>query len=167
MKEITGRGIGRAMRFWTSIEKMTYGPFSIPVLYDDLHLYRTIEEIGINCKNLCFLHLSWFELNWQSADIMVRNLKSVKVLHLYGVCIKKCGLKIFLSRCKKIENVKFSYCFFMNRVNHRSWNFARVPREIKIQRVQEGRRNKWRIDENHVEIGKLHTSKEMMDLLYM
>ncbi|KAK1375144.1 hypothetical protein POM88_031337 [Heracleum sosnowskyi] len=159
-KNITGRGIARAMRFWTGMEEISYGPFCVPPHYD-LHFSRAVEEFGINCKNLRFLNLTCLELNWQSADIIVRNLKSVKSLCLGGANIHKYGLQIFLSRCKKLDGVKFTCCILK-----RSKQRGVFVGEMNITRIQEGRRTRWRTDRFRHAIGKLHTSKELVDLLW-
>ncbi|XP_074330504.1 F-box/LRR-repeat protein At3g48880-like isoform X1 [Apium graveolens] len=158
-ENITGRGITRAMRFWTGMEEIIYGPFSYPPLYD-LNLSRTVEEFATNCKNLRRLQLNCFELNWQSADIIVRNLKSVKSLCLGGVNIHKYGLQIFLSRCKKLDILKFVCSILVRRGN------GEFVGEMNIMRIQEGRRTRWSTDRFPRETGKLHTSKELVDLLW-
>lgn len=143
------------------MESMIYGPFGRSPRYADWHFSRTIEEIGINCKNLQSLHLTGFKLHWQSADIIVRNLKSLEILCLSGVHIEKWGLQIFLSRCKKLLGVKIASCSFVRR---EGWRFVWG---INLVRVQEGRRNMWITDIYPDENDKLYTSKELVDLLWM
>ncbi|MDP1282484.1 hypothetical protein Q6300_28575, partial [Klebsiella pneumoniae] len=59
---------------------MCYAPLvNIP---PHLHLPRIVEEIGNYCKNLGYINLGWFDLNWQTAEVLVQNLKSIRKLSL-------------------------------------------------------------------------------------
>lgn len=158
-KNITGKGILRALRCWNHIELMSYGPFEnqIPT---DRHLPRTIEEIGVNCKNLQYLSLIGFHFHWQSADVMVRYLKFLKRLSLREVHISKNGLQLFLSRCKELDVLDFYNCKFLT--SESTVNQA----QIKIWRIQDCR-TKWSTDLNSDIPCKAYTSKELVDLIWM
>ncbi|KAK1364103.1 hypothetical protein POM88_039664 [Heracleum sosnowskyi] len=100
----------------------------------DLHLPRIIEEIGINCKNLKYLNLGNFDLHWDLAAIIVRNVQSLRKFCLVGVNISKYGMQIFSSRCKRLRALKLVHCLFMNSEG------IDYPGKIMIRRTQEGRR---------------------------
>lgn len=157
-KHITGKGISRALRCWNHMEMMSYGPFDYQIP-TDRHLPRTIEEIGVNCKNLQYLTLSGFHFHWQSADVMVRYLKSLKQLSLRAVHISKKGLQLFLSRCKELDGLVFYNCNFLT--NGSTINQT----QIKIWRNQDCR-TKWSTDINSDVPCKAYTSKELVSLIW-
>lgn len=160
-KNITGKGISRALRCWKYIEMMSYGPFDdqIPT---DRHLPRTIEEIGVNCKNLQYLTLSGFHFDWQSSDFMVRYLrylKSLKRLSLHNVHISKNGLQLFLSRCKELDVLDFYSCKFLTNES------TIYQTQIKVWRIQNCR-TKWSANINSDILCKAYTSKELVSLIW-
>lgn len=139
------------MRFFRGLETD-----NIPGL-SDLHLPRIIKEFGINCKNLKFLYLGYFDLHWDLAAIIVRNVQALELLFLDSVNISKYGL---LSRCKKLRALQLEYCFFMNSKG------IDYPETIGILRTQEGRRCKWMTDLVPDRTGELHTTKELVKLFW-
>lgn len=126
----------------------------------DLDLPRIIQEFRINCKNLDSLRLGCFDLHWDLAAIIVRNVQSLRLLCLVGVNISKYGLQIFLSRCKKLRRLHLEHCLFMNNEG------IDYPETIRILRIQEGRRCKWMTDLVPDRICDLHTTKELVKLLW-
>ncbi|WOG89958.1 hypothetical protein DCAR_0209199 [Daucus carota subsp. sativus] len=158
-RDVTGKGITRAMRFWTGMEEMTLALFCRRLQYD-LQLFGTIKEIRKSCKNLHCLQLNGFDLNSKSADILVRSLKSLKLLCLSGAYIHKQGLQIFFSRYNELDKVKFLGCIFFTSEGRE------LVSEINIMRIQERRKTRWRTDKYPDDIGKLHTAEELVDLLW-
>ena len=80
---------------------MCYAPLvNVP---PHLHHPRIVEEIGKNCKNLGYINLGWLEyLNWQTAEVLVRNLKSIRKLSWKGVIFQSMGCKYFCQGARKI-----------------------------------------------------------------
>ncbi|WOH09801.1 hypothetical protein DCAR_0729260 [Daucus carota subsp. sativus] len=157
-QHITGKGMSRAMRCWRGIETMCYAPLvNIP---PHLHLPRIVEEIGKNCKNLGYINLGWLDLNWQTAEVLVQNLKSIRKLSLERGCISKYGLQIFLSRCKKNISIMFISCSF------RYSQGINYPSTIRVMGIPEGRRIRWWTDLHPHRSEELHTSKGLVSLFW-
>ena len=140
---------------------MCYAPLvNIP---PHLHLPRIVEEIGKNCKKLGYINdksrLAEY-LNWQTAEVLVQNLKSIRKLSLERGCISKYGLQIFLSRCKKNISIMFISCSF--------WYSQGInyPSTIEVLGIPEGRRIKWWTDLYLHRSEELHTSKGLVSLFW-
>ena len=82
---------------------MCYAPLvNVP---PHLHHPRIVEEIGKNCKKLGYINdksrLAEY-LNWQTAEVLVRNLKSIRKLSWKGVIFQSMGCKYFCQGARKI-----------------------------------------------------------------
>ncbi|XP_017232296.1 F-box/LRR-repeat protein At3g48880-like isoform X2 [Daucus carota subsp. sativus] len=155
VKNITRKGISRALQCWSGMEMlMVRGPLN------NLPLPVIIEEIGVNCKNLKSIHLTYFKFQRQSAELIVSNLKSLERLGLRHVKISKYALHSFLSRLKKPMLLYLDSCFYTN-------NEDRGEQAcFKIWNIQIGCRIKWRTNICSYKVEELYTSKGLTDLIW-
>ena len=136
------------------MDRMLCGPFN------NLHLPRIIQEIGVNCKNLHSIQLNNFELQWQSAELIVQNLKSLKMLTLYRAKISNYGLFIFLSRRKKPITL---HLYSSSCIDDKDEDA--VKPDFMIWNVQEGRRTRWGL-EIYRDMLEPKTSKGFADVIW-
>ncbi|XP_028081850.1 uncharacterized protein LOC114283220 [Camellia sinensis] len=104
-RNIKHEGFSRAIRYWNGMEEMSIG---LVICNNDI--FRIIDAIGINCKQLEALELLGLVLTQQLSLEIAKSLKGLKLLRLEMVHISKVSPKNFLSKCKKLQKVEIWHC---------------------------------------------------------
>ncbi|CAL5345801.1 unnamed protein product [Camellia sinensis] len=87
-RNIKHEGFSRAICYWNRMEEMPIGPV---ICNNDI--FRIIEVIGMNCKQLEALELLGLVLTLQLSPEIAKSLKGLKLLRLEMVHISKVSLK--------------------------------------------------------------------------